>query len=245
MSKQFNDLTNKQFGRLTVIEKTDRRISKSIVWLCQCQCGNTKEINGAHLTHGKTTSCGCLNKEITSSRCSLDLSGKRFGRLLVLSKTNKPSYGGGIVWNCICDCGTNKEVSRVHLIDGHTKSCGCLNSELGKERHRQYRISIGASPNIHLSSLDEQVRGELSKSGTKQQILQRDNFKCVLCLTHDNLHVHHIITKSQDISKFFDKSNMITLCKACHLVAHDGSNRRINVGIQRILLRIVANFNSI
>lgn len=62
MSTYFNDLTNKQFGRLTVLSKTSKRISKSIVWLCKCSCGKLKEINGAHLRTGNTLSCGCIKK---------------------------------------------------------------------------------------------------------------------------------------------------------------------------------------
>jgi hypothetical protein len=62
-----NDILNKKFGRLKVIEITDRRSPKGeIYWLCKCDCGNSKIIKGTHLTRNKRgiRSCGCLQKEV-------------------------------------------------------------------------------------------------------------------------------------------------------------------------------------
>lgn len=56
------DLTNKRFGRLTVIKLVGSK-NKKIFWLCKCDCGNEKEVQSHHLTSGHTTSCGCYNKE--------------------------------------------------------------------------------------------------------------------------------------------------------------------------------------
>lgn len=59
-----------------------------------------------------------------------DLIGCRFGRLIVLEKTNKikttSSERKNIKWLCRCDCGLFKEVYGSNLRDGKTKSCGCL-----------------------------------------------------------------------------------------------------------------------
>lgn len=42
----FTDLTGKNFGKLTVISREENYVSKSgkkySMWLCQCECGNTK-----------------------------------------------------------------------------------------------------------------------------------------------------------------------------------------------------------
>ena len=62
----FKDLTGKKFGRLTVIEKTDKRVSGCVVWRCVCDCGNECFIIGSNLTRGNTMSCGCLAKELIS-----------------------------------------------------------------------------------------------------------------------------------------------------------------------------------
>lgn len=61
-----------------------------------------------------------------------DLTGQRFGRLVVLSRG--PSDGHGAVWNCICDCGTAKLAKAQRLTQGNTRSCGCLQRELNRTR---------------------------------------------------------------------------------------------------------------
>lgn len=57
-----------------------------------------------------------------------DLTGQRFGKLVVLSPTEKRMDGGSVVWNCRCDCGKNAEVSARRLIRGKVRSCGCLSA---------------------------------------------------------------------------------------------------------------------
>lgn len=57
------DLTGQSFGFLTVIENTNKQDKYSnFIWLCQCSCGNTIEINTPQLTQEKTISCGCKSK---------------------------------------------------------------------------------------------------------------------------------------------------------------------------------------
>lgn len=58
-----------------------------------------------------------------------DLTNQRFGRLLVISLTNKRGKEGGVFWLCRCDCGNLKEVVGYHLFRRDTKSCGCLKKE--------------------------------------------------------------------------------------------------------------------
>lgn len=54
--------------------------------------------------------------------------GKRFGRLVVLSPTDK-RCGGSIVWECLCDCDKKTTVRSVHLTNGNTRSCGCVQKD--------------------------------------------------------------------------------------------------------------------
>lgn len=79
-----------------------------------------------------------------------DLTGQRFGRLVALepirgSRNNPPKY------ICKCDCGNIVTVRSCHIVSGHTKSCGCYNSDVVKEMKtthgqchtRLYRIWFG------------------------------------------------------------------------------------------------------
>lgn len=65
MSK-FIDLTGQRFNRLVVVELS-RKVSP-FYWLCVCDCGGTKDVQGGHLKNGHVGSCGCLARELTSIR---------------------------------------------------------------------------------------------------------------------------------------------------------------------------------
>lgn len=53
------DLTGMTFGRWKVISKSNKRgASGSIYWLCRCQCGIEREVNGLSLRNGTSLSCG-------------------------------------------------------------------------------------------------------------------------------------------------------------------------------------------
>lgn len=58
----------------------------------------------------------------------LELSNKRFGRLVVVDRSHKGKRGE-IFWLCQCDCGNTKTVRANQLTRGITKSCGCLHRE--------------------------------------------------------------------------------------------------------------------
>lgn len=55
------DLLGKRFGRLLVIEQTNKRLQRAQVWKCLCDCGNFVYVHTASLTTGHTKSCGCLH----------------------------------------------------------------------------------------------------------------------------------------------------------------------------------------
>ena len=57
---------------------------------------------------------------------AIDLTGQRFGRLVVLGATEERRCHGCVVWRCFCDCGNICFVSSFHLRQGDTESCGCL-----------------------------------------------------------------------------------------------------------------------
>ena len=63
---------------------------------------------------------------------AIDLSGQRFGRLLVLHYSGSCRYGS--VWRCGCDCGAIVDVSRHCLRYGFKRSCGCLQRDARRRR---------------------------------------------------------------------------------------------------------------
>ena len=57
------DILNHKFGKLTVIEETNERYYKNIVWICKCECGNIIKVPSHSLLSGATTSCGCTKSK--------------------------------------------------------------------------------------------------------------------------------------------------------------------------------------
>ena len=115
---EFEDLTGREFGRLTVIGldstktvKSKKRIRRYQIWKCVCVCGNTCLVKSIDLKSGHTRSCGCYMVESRRAghRKTHGLSRTRLYRIFASMKTrcynsadsHYQSYGGrGIT---ICD----------------------------------------------------------------------------------------------------------------------------------------------
>src|SRR3972149_2479952 len=119
----FIDLTGLIFGRLTVISRAKNQ-GKRTYWLCRCECGKYKEIWGSNLQGKITKSCGCDQEKFWKNKTNL--TGQRFGRLLVVCltkrKENRPKE---VCWECLCSCGNMTMVCTTDLRSGNTQSCGC------------------------------------------------------------------------------------------------------------------------
>jgi len=63
MNYRIKNLTGQKFSRLTALEPTDKRSNGSVVWLCQCDCGEMTEVRSSNLQNGNTKSHGCLDVE--------------------------------------------------------------------------------------------------------------------------------------------------------------------------------------
>lgn len=60
-----------------------------------------------------------------------DLTGKKFGRLIILKQSENRNKNNKVLWICNCDCGTkNFETTGRDIVRGDTKSCGCLKHDL-------------------------------------------------------------------------------------------------------------------
>lgn len=149
-TNRYTDLKGKRFGRLTVLSDVGRAVSASgrtsgaVMWLCRCDCGTEKIVRSGNLISGNTTSCGCFNRELvnlTKSVNSIDLSGKKIGRLTVLHEDVK-SHDGCRRWLCRCSCGNTTTVFQGALTSKthQTKSCGCLIADSVHERFRDHLV---------------------------------------------------------------------------------------------------------
>jgi len=122
----FKDLTGQRFGRLLVVQRASSTKSK---WKCRCDCGNIVVVGRGNLKGGRARSCGCLRREITTKRVRKDLTGRRFGRLTVMTLSDVRGAMNQLRWCCLCDCGKSVVVYGSALRRGLTKSCGCYARE--------------------------------------------------------------------------------------------------------------------
>lgn len=70
----------------------------------------------------------------------IDLTGQKFGRLIVLESA--PNKGRRTQWKCLCDCGNECIVATDSLRSGRTQSCGCLHSEQVANRNKANTINL-------------------------------------------------------------------------------------------------------
>lgn len=133
-------LIGRKYGRLTVKSLNDDRSQNGILyWNCVCDCGKKVVMSGGNLKSKENPShSGCpFRKRPYNFK---DLSGKRFGRLVVLTLSNKRDSNGRLLWECICDCGNKKTTTSDSLNSGHVKSCGCM---LMEQRKKAKKITHG------------------------------------------------------------------------------------------------------
>ncbi len=66
----------------------------------------------------------------------IELTGRRFGRLVVLERAG--STHGKATWRCRCDCGDETVTRGTYLRNGRTASCGCLNIERTRDANTKH-----------------------------------------------------------------------------------------------------------
>lgn len=84
----------------------------------------------------------------------IDETGKKYGRLTVLSRA-KNNKDGRAVWHCRCDCGNELDVLGKSLRNGNTKSCGCLQKDKAIESNMKRSESLVGKRFGKLSVLEE------------------------------------------------------------------------------------------
>lgn len=138
------DLSGQRFGRLIAKGRSN---SHRHMWICACDCGGWREVYAYSLKFGHTRSCGCLGREARREQlCGqtavnrVNLEGKKFGRLLVMSvdKTVRKN----LYWTCKCDCGLVVRVAGTDLRNGHTKSCGCFMRDVMIRRNFRHGYAV-------------------------------------------------------------------------------------------------------
>ena len=93
----------------------------------------------------------------------VDLTGQRFGRLVVVKRVPNDDKFNMVRWECLCDCGNTCVTYGNSLRNGNTTSCGCARRENIKSIRRDHIAKkygttdtlglSGASADPHLKRL--------------------------------------------------------------------------------------------
>lgn len=118
---KYDGLEGQKFNRLTILKRTE---GKRYFYDCLCDCGKQVSINQYNIVLGTTKSCGCSAVK--------DLTGQRFGKLVVLERAE--NQGTKTRWKCRCDCGNIVIKVGSNLKNGDTQSCGCFRNQKTSER---------------------------------------------------------------------------------------------------------------
>lgn len=233
--KKCIDLQGKKFGRLVVVSNAGKtKYSNDVAWLCVCECGKNKNINGQHLRDGTTKSCGCLARELSSKRNSgerKDITGKMFGQLKALSFSHKQNYR--YFWKFQCDCGKIIIKNKAEIIypSSEVVSCGCYCKKINKQR-------FTGEKNPNWIDRKDIIAPSIIRTITfygewRKKILKRDNYCCVLCQKRGGqLEVDHIkpfamiifenkirtLGDAMACEELWNFQNARTLCRSCHLM---------------------------
>ncbi len=125
------NLIGNKYGYLTVDEMLFNYKGNKTYCKCHCDCGKDNVVTMAYeIKRRKFPSCGCQRRKLSIENFGKDINGKKFNRLKVLETLwdEKPA-----MVKCLCDCGKIVILNKNDVQCGHTKSCGCLQSEMASK----------------------------------------------------------------------------------------------------------------
>lgn len=180
---------------------------------------------GLNLKSGNTKSCGCLKNRPQN----VNIQRQTFNKLTAIKRVFiKPNVTH---WECNCECGNTTVVNYVHLITGHTKSCGCSRSQNSSERAR-YNLA-GRQKTKHprwrfdLSDEERQKKRTPEDKEWSEAILRRDQYKCRVCGKQGALEAHHLDGYANHPEQRRNLSNGICLCRNCHKQFHSAKGLKV------------------
>ena len=140
-----------------------------------------------------------------------DLTGQRFGRLVVVERAE--DIRGRVAWKCQCDCGNISFVRSHSLVQNATKSCGCLTKENGRKNGKE---NIKFSKEYNESQQKEHTR--LDRISPNAKILSNNKSGiCGVCWIKTEMKwMAYIMLKGKQhtLGRFINKQDAINARKA-------------------------------
>jgi hypothetical protein len=196
---------------------------------CRCDCGRHRKVSSRHI--GTVKHCGHHPhaESFKHLNRSKDMAGRRFGRLLVLSRVENNDRGSAM-FLCRCDCGAEKVVAgyKLRVTDPklRTHSCGCYNKEVRPKGRDHYKWD---------DSLTDEDRAKKHRGDEEFRVavFERDGYVCQVCAAMGGvLNAHHKDNWRDFPEERFDPDNGITLCEECHQKFHKDCGYKHNTAAQ-------------
>lgn len=178
-------------------------------------------------------------------KCSINLIGQKFGKLLVIEEIGVLSARRRL-WGCLCDCGNKRAATQCCLRDGSIRSCGCLMVEhvLSLPQHNKLASGEAAFNRLFTSY----VNNALSRGHSFE--LSREDFRILVespCNYCGSLRENKIkAERSQfngsyyytgvdriDNAEGYIKNNVRPCCKKCNLAKHAATEQDFKQWISR------------
>ena len=170
-----------------------------------------------------------------------DLSGRKFGRLTVISRVEGPRAR----WKCFCDCGGKTIAQGCNLKDGHTSSCVCFRKESSKRRSmlRPYEglynalVKRCAAVGREVMSFEE----FLTFTNKKECSYCGEELKWT---THRTKHGKEFVGRNLDrvnSEKGYTRENCVPCCPSCNRMKSDMKLSEFTERIKRIYGRYASH----
>lgn len=153
------DIIGKKYGMLTVEAPATPLAQKNKRWLCRCECGNTTVVYESNLKQLHTTSCGCKK--------SRDLTGRTFGKLTVVGRSDKRNSRGARTtpqWECRCECGAITYKATDTLTNPDLSMCAVC---AGKYAASKARDAAGFVEGTQLAKIRDMTPSAANTSGVR------------------------------------------------------------------------------
>ena len=148
----------------------------------------------------------------------IDIKGKKYNRLTPLV------YLGESKWRCQCDCGKISVIRSYDIINGRTKSCGCLVKETTRNKNLK-RWGESSLTHIYLTyKAGAKARG-LSFNLSKEEVKELVDKPCFYCgetrsnekkSKHNNGSYYYNGIDRVDNSFGYELSNVVPCCWKCN-----------------------------
>jgi hypothetical protein len=170
--------------------------------LCECGCG-TETSTGKRFVVGHNCRCE-------------DLTGKIFGKLIVIGVSDKPKKRWSRYWLCRCDCGKEYPVLSQRLKNGRSKGCRLCNNYKKRPYESLYNRlcsqAFAHNKNVNLTYND--------------YLLLTDTKECHYCGKlvvwkeyNNSGYGHNIDRKDNNIG--YVKENCVVCCPRCNWAKQD------------------------